>query len=93
MCTGRAWRCLLAINVPVKAQFIPISGLSAHGDRNETRVLRWVRSAETAPKSIFITHGEPKSSKAFAQLLREEIGSRTFIPELLDGFDLADLPE
>lgn len=78
-------------DVPVKAQFIPISGLSAHGDRNE--LLRWVRSAETAPKSIFITHGEPKSSKAFAQLLREEIGSRTFIPELLDGFDLADLPE
>jgi metallo-beta-lactamase family protein len=78
-------------DVPVKAQFIPISRLSSHGDRND--LLRWVRSEETAPKSIFITHDGPKSSKAFTQLLREEIGRRTFIPKLLDGFDLADLPE
>jgi metallo-beta-lactamase family protein len=73
-------------NVPVRARFVPIGGLSAHADRGE--LLRWVRSQPKPPKTIFVTHAEEKPSNAFARLLKSEIGARTIEPELGQRFDL-----
>lgn len=76
-------------DVPVKARFHSISGLSAHADRNE--LLRWVRSAPKPPKTIFLTHGEPDAAKALAKLVRKEIGTPVIVPDLYERFDLDDL--
>lgn len=79
-------------DVPVKAQFISMSGLSAHADRSE--LLRWVKSAGSPaqrPDTVFVTHGEQKASKAMAELLEKKLGSRTFRPKLGDGYDLSEL--
>jgi len=79
-------------DVPVKAQFIPISGLSAHADKDELE--RFVRSAgesQQQPDTIFVTHGEPRSSKALAKTLHDGLGARTFSPELGDSYDLVEL--
>lgn len=79
-------------NVPVEAPFISISGLSAHADQKE--LLRWVRSAggsREQPDTIFVTHGEPRSSSALATLLQNKLGSRTFTPTLGQSFDLGEL--
>lgn len=73
-------------DVPVKARFIPISGLSAHAGQSE--LLRWVGSGETPPRTIFVTHGEPKASEGLAELLRDKFGSRVAIPEYGERFDL-----
>jgi metallo-beta-lactamase family protein len=73
-------------DVPVKARFLSISGLSAHADRDE--LLRWVGTAPKPPGTIFITHGEPKASKALAELLRQKIGSQVIVPELYERFSL-----
>jgi metallo-beta-lactamase family protein len=73
-------------DVPVEAQLIGLSGLSGHGDRNE--LLRWVRTAPSPPRRIFVTHGEPAASRAFAELLRKETGSEVVIPELGARFEL-----
>jgi len=73
-------------DVPVRARFIPIGGLSAHADRGE--LLRWVRSQPKPPRTIFVTHAEENASSAFARLLTSEIGSRTIEPELGQRFDL-----
>jgi metallo-beta-lactamase family protein len=73
-------------DVPVRAGFIPISGLSAHADRAE--LLRWVRSQPKPPRTIFVTHAEEKASNAFARLLKSELGVRTIEPELGQRFDL-----
>jgi metallo-beta-lactamase family protein len=73
-------------DVPVKARFLSISGLSAHADRKE--LLRWVCSAPTPPGTIYITHGEPKAAKALAELLRDKLGSRVVVPELYERFAL-----
>ena len=56
----------------VRCRTVAIHGLSAHGDRRE--LLRWIRSAPTLPKKIYLTHGEPEAMFAFQQLLRDELG-------------------
>jgi len=73
-------------DIPVRARFIPISGLSAHADRGE--LLRWVRSQPKPPRTIFVTHAEQKASNAFARLLSNELGVRTIEPELGERFEL-----
>lgn len=79
-------------DVPVKAPFVPMSGLSAHADRNG--LLKWIRSAgdaEQQPGTIFVVHGEPDSAEAFAKLLTEKLGARTHRPDLGDSYDLPEL--
>ncbi|MBT8144984.1 MAG: MBL fold metallo-hydrolase [Gammaproteobacteria bacterium] len=66
--------------IPVRAEFIALSGLSAHADRNE--LLRWAQSGESTPGTIFVTHGEEKSQQALAQLLSGETGAQCITPEL-----------
>jgi metallo-beta-lactamase family protein len=73
-------------DVPVRARFIPVSGLSAHADRSE--LLSWVRTQKKLPRTVFVTHAEEDASRAFASLLREELGVRTVEPELGQSFDL-----
>ena len=75
--------------IPVRAKFQPLNGLSAHADREE--LLRWLGSAKTPAKNVFVTHGEPEASKALAQRIEEEVGARCFVPGLQDRFDLAML--
>jgi metallo-beta-lactamase family protein len=73
-------------DVPVRARFIPIGGLSGHADRGE--LLRWLRTQPKPPSTIFITHSEPKASSAFARLLRDELSVRVIEPSLGERFDL-----
>jgi metallo-beta-lactamase family protein len=73
-------------DIPVRARFIPIGGLSAHADRGE--LLRWVRSQPKPPRTIFVTHAEQNASNAFARLLSNELGVRTIEPELGERFEL-----
>lgn len=56
-------------HIEVRADVKTISGLSAHGDRDE--LLRWLSSSAGAPKKVRIVHGEPESSQVFAETLRE----------------------
>jgi metallo-beta-lactamase family protein len=74
-------------DVPVKAPFIPIGGLSAHADRSE--LLRWASSSSKPPAKIFVTHGEPESSKALAEALEAKLGSRVFIPKHGERFEIS----
>jgi metallo-beta-lactamase family protein len=74
------------MDVPVRAQFVCVSGLSAHADRSE--LLRWVKTQPKRPERVFITHAEEKASAAFAKLLRSELSLRTFEPKLGERFDL-----
>ncbi len=75
-------------DIPVKARHFAVHGLSAHADRNE--LLKWVRSAPGIPNRIFVVHGEPDSSRSFADLLEAELGTRVDVPELGDSFDFED---
>ncbi|MGH9324666.1 MAG: MBL fold metallo-hydrolase RNA specificity domain-containing protein, partial [Vicinamibacteria bacterium] len=74
------------MDVPVRAEIESIGGLSGHADRAE--LLRWAKSAPSAPGRVFVTHGEPPASAAFARLLEGELGCPVEVPELGASFDL-----
>jgi metallo-beta-lactamase family protein len=76
------------MDVPVRARFISVEGLSAHADANE--LLQWVQSGPTRPRNIFLTHGEPEAASALSQKIAQ-LGLPVTIPQLSDvfGFDAA----
>ena len=77
------------IDVPVRASFQSLHGLSAHADADE--LLRWLRSSEKSPGTVFVTHGEPEAARELARRIEEELRSRCFVPALRDDFELGQL--
>jgi metallo-beta-lactamase family protein len=74
------------VDVPVRARFVSIGGLSAHADRGE--LLRWIRSQPKPPATIYVTHAEERASSAFSQLLKDELGVLVVEPRLGERFEL-----
>lgn len=66
-------------DVPVRAAIEKIAALSCHADRSE--LMRWLELMPP-PRQTFLTHGEPHSAKALAELLRNERGWNVKIPKL-----------
>jgi metallo-beta-lactamase family protein len=58
--------------IDVNAEVAEISGLSAHGDRDE--LLRWCREGSGTPERVMVVHGEPSSAEAFSLTLKREFG-------------------
>ncbi|XAM00799.1 MBL fold metallo-hydrolase [Phycisphaeraceae bacterium D3-23] len=75
---GRLW--------PVRARIEQISGLSAHGDKDD--LLRWLGGIGKTPSMIFLTHGEEKSSLALAQAIEDRYGWRTSVPNYKEVIEL-----
>lgn len=55
---------------PFKMQVKQLEGLSAHGDQND--LLSWLNKMNTAPKHVFIIHGEKDQAEALQKKLQEE---------------------
>jgi len=72
--------------VEVKAKLVKLYSLSGHADYNE--ILHWLEPVKTAPKKVFITHGEPTQSEAMAGHLTAERGWECHIPALHDTVEL-----
>lgn len=67
-------------DVKVKAKVEAIGAFSAHGDRD--KLTRWLRPEEgPVPKKIFLVHGDPEAKEAFAEHLKQELGTEIIIPE------------
>ncbi|MDH3284275.1 MAG: MBL fold metallo-hydrolase [Acidobacteriota bacterium] len=75
--------------VPVRARTVSIEGMSGHADRNE--LFRWVSSAPRPPRTVFLVHGQPRSSRRFASYLRRKLGVHCEVPGLGARFDLNDV--
>lgn len=65
--------------VPVKCHVEKVEGFSAHADYQG--VLRWLSGLQAAPKTIFLTHGEPEGAQAMAEHIKQKFGWNTMIPE------------
>ena len=63
-----------------KAQVKSISGLSAHADRME--LFRWLKSNDTSPDRVYLTHGEPEAAFAFADQITRDLGWKVQVPSL-----------
>ena len=58
-------------NVPVRAHVETVDGLSAHADQGE--LLRWLGGFKTAPAHTYIVHGEDRSARALAEVIRQKL--------------------
>ncbi len=72
--------------IPVRCTIKAIGGLSAHAD--QAKLLSWVRSAESLPKKVYFTHGEPTSATVLAHRFRDELGVKTFVPANGDTIEI-----
>jgi metallo-beta-lactamase family protein len=72
--------------IPVRCQVRVVNGLSAHAD--QTELLTWLKGFKKSPKVTFITHGEPATAKAFAQIITEQLKWNTMVPEYLETVSL-----
>lgn len=73
---------ILGQNFPVNARVVKINGFSAHADKEE--LLQWLSVLKTAPKKVFVVHGEADSSKQFADFLIKKTGWQVAVPTYQD---------
>ncbi len=71
--------------IAVKAKIHKIEGFSGHAD--QAQLFKWVQSIEGIQKAI-VVHGEPASSLAFANRLKNELNLTVEIPKLNDWLTL-----
>ena len=64
-----------------------LCGFSGHADVDE--ILRWLRQAGAPPRSVFLVHGEPKSSSALAGTIRRRLRWEVRVPRLGEIMPLA----
>ncbi len=72
--------------IPVRAKVEVISNLSAHADYEE--ILAWLKPVKTAPKQVFITHGEPVAADMMRRHVEERLHWRASVPEYLEKVNL-----
>jgi metallo-beta-lactamase family protein len=73
--------------LPVKAEVITLSNLSAHADYEE--ILSWLKHVQHPPKTVFITHGTPESALALKEHIESVLGWHCVIPAYLDHVKLS----
>ena len=76
-------------HVPIRCKSIQVHGLSGHADGEG--LLDWVASAPTPPKVTFMVHGRPERAEALGAEVAKRFGSRVFVPEMDEEFDLLSL--
>ncbi|MGQ0723226.1 MAG: MBL fold metallo-hydrolase RNA specificity domain-containing protein [Candidatus Eiseniibacteriota bacterium] len=74
-------------DVPVRAEVVNLSGFSGHADAGE--LMRWYRTEATAPRGVFVTHGEPEAAAALAKRLEAAGAGAVRVPDLGEGVRLS----
>ncbi len=73
--------------VPVRAKVHNLEMLSAHADCDE--IMQWLKTATAAPRTTFITHGEPVAADTLRHRIEEELKWNVVVPEHGQKIDLA----
>ncbi len=69
-------------DVPIRAEVVKLEGFSGHADANE--LLDWMRTAPTAPRIVYVTHGEPDAADTLRARIQRELGWSARAPEHLE---------
>lgn len=77
---------LFNVEQKVRAEIAEISGLSAHGDRDE--MLRWCRECRGMPGQVAIVHGESEARSAFKTTLETEFRWNVYLPEYRKSYEV-----
>jgi metallo-beta-lactamase family protein len=70
---------ILGQHYPVRARIVQIQGFSAHADRDE--LFTWLSGLKSAPRRVFVVHGEPEAAQQFGEFVREKTGWQISVPE------------
>ncbi len=65
---------------PVKAQLAEISGMSAHGDRDD--LFKWLSGFKSPPRKIFLTHGEASVCNKLRDTITQKLGWTAVAPDI-----------
>jgi metallo-beta-lactamase family protein len=71
---------------PVKAKVVQMSGFSSHADSRQ--LLKWLYNLKSAPRKVFVVHGEPESADHLVDEVRKDKGWDIVAPALRDEFNL-----
>jgi metallo-beta-lactamase family protein len=66
-------------DVPIRAQVHTLDMLSAHADAGQ--LLDWMRTARSAPRSVYLTHGEPAAADQLRLRVQRVLGWSARVPE------------
>lgn len=72
--------------VPIHAEVVDLSTLSAHADADE--IIRWLSGFARPPRKTFIVHGEPHASEALRVRIADQLGWNCVIPQMMERHDL-----
>ncbi len=64
--------------VPVHAEVVVLHAFSVHADAEE--ILAWLGGTPEPPGVVYVVHGEPHSSTALAERVRDELGWLAVVP-------------
>jgi metallo-beta-lactamase family protein len=73
--------------VPVRAEVVEISLLSAHADRED--LLAWLGAAPRRPREVVLVHGEPAAADALRRKIKAEFRREPQVPEYKDVLEFA----
>jgi metallo-beta-lactamase family protein len=73
-------------DVPVRAEVAMLDSISAHADAAE--IVEWLRGFERAPRTTFITHGEPAAADAMRQRIERQLHWNCWVPDYLESAGL-----
>ncbi|MFA6077969.1 MAG: MBL fold metallo-hydrolase [Candidatus Paceibacterota bacterium] len=73
-------------DIDVRARIVNISGYSAHKDGDH--LFKFVKATADTLKTIFVVHGEPKTTMFFVQRLRDYLGLNAYAPQAGESVEL-----
>ncbi len=73
---------IMGEEVGVRAKIHNLDGFSAHADQED--LVRWLSQLKEPPANIFIVHGEPEQSAAFAAVIKDRFGFPSYVPQYGD---------
>jgi metallo-beta-lactamase family protein len=73
-------------DVHVRAEIVQLESASAHADA--AQIEQWLRSMPSAPRRVFVTHGEDKAADCMRQRIERDLGWNVTVPRYLDKVGL-----
>ena len=77
---------LFGQDVPVNAEIIQMSQLSAHAGRSE--LLRWMGGLPAPPKQTYLTHGEPVAAQSLQKAITAKFSWKASVARYLDTVEI-----
>lgn len=73
-------------HIPVRAEVVNMSNVSAHADYAE--ILKWLARFRFPPRRTFVTHGEPAAADALRRRIEEALHWQVEVPDYLESVEL-----